>query len=134
MNAPLIVAGCLGLLAAAIHGGAGERLVVRELSPETLPRTRFGGSRMTMAMIHVTWHVTTVAFLAVGCGLLVAGSVLDGDAARAVARLAAAASTGFALVAVALGAGYMRSPRTLLQHPGPIALSALAAFAWWGAL
>ena len=66
MNVQLIAAGSLAVLAAAIHGGAGEVLVVRRLSPETLSASAFGGPRMTRAMIHVTWHVTTIAFLAVG--------------------------------------------------------------------
>jgi hypothetical protein len=89
---------------------------------------------MTKAMIHVTWHMTTIAFLTVGTALVLAGSVLDGDAARGVALVAAAASTGFAALAVGLGGAYMRSPRSLLRHPGPIVLTATAALAWWGAV
>ena len=134
MNVPLLIAGCLGTLAAAVHGAGGELWVVRRLSPETLPSTRFGGARMTLAMIHVTWHATTVAFLTVGVALLLSGSVLDGDTARGIALVAAAAATGFAAVAVGLGVGRMRAPRHLLGHPGPIVLSAIAALAWWGAL
>ena len=85
-------------------------------------------------MIHVTWHITTIAFLTVGVALLVAGTVLDGDAAEAIGFVAAGASTGFAAVAVGLGAVYMRAPRALLRHPGPITLTATAALAWWGVL
>ena len=134
MNVPLIAAGCLAILAAAIHGVGGEVLVVRKLSLGTLPPTRFGGPRMTKAMIHVTWHVTTVAFLTVGSALLLSGSVLDGDTARAIGLAAAAASTGFAVVAVGIGAAYMRSPRGLLRHLGPVVLAATAALSWLGAL
>ena len=61
MNVPLIVAGSLAILGAAIHGVAGEILVVRRLSPEMLPSSQFGGPRTTKLMIHVTWHLTTVA-------------------------------------------------------------------------
>ena len=134
MNVPLIVAGSLAILAAAIHGVAGEVLVVRKLSPDTLPSSRFGGSRMTKAMIHVTWHLTTIAFLTVGSALLVSGSVLEGDTARGIALVAAGASTGFAALAVALGAAYMQSPRALLGHPAPVVLTATAVLACWGAL
>ena len=133
MNVPLIVAGSLAILGAAIHGVAGEVLVVRKLSPGTLPSTRFGGPRATKSMIHVTWHMTTIAFLTVGSALLVSGSVLHGDTARAVALLAAAASTGFAALAVGMGAASLR-PRSLLRHPAPVALTATAALAWLGAL
>ena len=134
MNSALIVAGSLAILGAAIHGVGGEVLVVRKLSPDRLPSSRFGGPRMTKAMIHVTWHMTTIAFLTVGCALLLSASVLDGDTARGVGLVAAAASTGFAAVAVGLGAAYTRSPQSLFRHPGPAVLTATAALAWWGVL
>ena len=134
MNGQLIAAGFLAVLAAVIHGGAGELLVMRRLSPETLAASAFGGPRMTWAMIHVTWHVTTIAFLAVGIALLLSGSILEGDAARAVGLVAAGTSTGFAAVALGVGAAGTRTPRSLLRHPGPIALAVVAALAWWGAL
>jgi hypothetical protein len=134
MNVPLLIAGSLAVLGAAVHGAGGEVLVVRKLSLGMLPSSQFGGPRMTKAMIHVTWHMTTIAFLTVGLALLLSGSVLDGDAARGVSLMAAAASTGFAALAVGLGAAYMQSPRSLIRHPGPAALSATAALAWLGAL
>jgi hypothetical protein len=133
VNVPFVVAGCIAVLAAVIHGGAGEFLVVRKLSQETLPPTRFGGPRATMAMIHVTWHVATVAFLSVGVALIVAGAALDGDAASAVGWVAAGAATGFAAVVLGIG-GAAQSPRSLLTHPGPVVLTAVAVFAWWGVL
>jgi hypothetical protein len=133
VDVPLIAAGSLALLAAAIHGIGGEVWVVRKLSLETLPSSRFGGARMTMAMIHVTWHVTTLAFLTVGCALLVAGTALEGDAARAIGVVGAAAFTGFALLGLGLG-GATASPRALIRHPGPLAFVAIAALAWLGAV
>jgi len=134
LNAQLICAGSLAVLGAAIHGVGGELLVVRRLSPQMLSPSPFGGPRTTRAMIHVTWHLTTIAFFAVGVALLLSGSVLDGDEARAVGLFAAAASTGFAAVVVGLGALDTRSPRSFLRHPGPVVLCATAALAWWGAL
>ena len=134
MNVPLIAAGSLAILGAAIHGVGGEVFIVRKLSPGVLPYSRFGGPGTTKTMIHVTWHMTTIAFLAVGSALLLSGSVLHGDTARGLGLLAASASTGFAALAVGLGALYARSPRTLLRHPGPAVLSVAAALAWWGAL
>jgi hypothetical protein len=134
MNLPLMIAGSLAIVGAAVHGVGGEVLVVRRLSCDMLPSSPFGGPRTTMAMIHVTWHLTTVAFLTVGSALLLSGSVLEGDTARGVGLLAASASTGFAALALGLGADYTRSPRSLLRHPGPIVLTATAALAWWGVL
>lgn len=133
MNTPLFVAGCLAIVGAAVHGLGGELLVVRKLTPEKLPSSRFGGPRATKAMIHVTWHIATIAFLTVGSALFLSGLVLHGDTAQAIGLIAAGASTGFAVVAVVLG-GATRSPRSLLVHPGPAVLSANAALAWWGAL
>jgi hypothetical protein len=134
MNVPLILAGSLAILGAAVHGVGGEVLVVRRLSVAMLPSSRLGGPRMTRAMIHVTWHLTTIAFLTVGSALLLAGSVLDGDTARGIGVVAAAASTGFAALTVGLGAASTGSARSLLRHPAPVALTATAALAWWGAL
>jgi hypothetical protein len=130
VNAPLIAAGSLAVLGAAVHGVGGEVLVVRKLAPAMLPPSRFGGPRATKTMLHATWHMTTVAFLIVGVALIVAGSALHGDTARAIALLAAGAFTGFAAVAVGLGA----SARSAFRHPGPIVLTVTAALAWWGAL
>lgn len=134
MNAPLILAGVLAIVGAAIHGVGGEVLVLRKLSLVMLPSSRFGGPRATRSMIHATWHMTTVAFLTVGFALLLSGSVLDGDTARGISLLAACAATGFAAVAVGLGAADPQSPRALFRHPGPAMLIATAALAWWGAL
>jgi hypothetical protein len=87
---------------------------------------------------HVTWHVTTIAFLIVGSALVLSGSVLHGDTARGFGLLAASASTGFAALAVGLGVSYTQSPRStfrsLFLHPGPAMLTVTAALAWWGAL
>jgi hypothetical protein len=134
VNVELIVAGALAIFGAAVHGVGGEALVVRKLSPELLSPSRFGGPRTTMAMIHVTWHLTTIAFLAVGVALILSGAFLEGEAARGIGRVAAATSTGFAAVIVGLGAADAKSPRSLFRHPGPIVVTATAALAWWGAL
>jgi hypothetical protein len=134
VNVPLIVARSLATVGAAIHGVGGELLLMRELSPGVLPSSRFGGPRTTKTMIHVTWHMTTVAFLTVGAALLLSGSVLHGDTARGIALVAAGASTGFAALAVVLGAAYARSPRSLLRDPGAAVLATTAALAWWGAI
>jgi hypothetical protein len=134
VSVPLIVAGSLAIVGAAVHGVGGEVLVVRNLSLGTLPSSRFGGPRATKAMIHVTWHMTTIAYLTVGSALLLAGSVLDGDTARALGLAGAGAATGFAALALGLGGAYQKSPRSLLRHPGPVLLTATAALAWWGAL
>ena len=133
MDVPLVVAGSLALLAAGVHGVGGELLVVRKMTAEQLPPSVFGGGRMTRTMVHVSWHITTVAFLAAAAALLAAGAAVDGDAARALALLGAGAMTGFAAVVLVLGATAL-SVRAFFRHPGPLLLNATAAVAWWGAL
>jgi hypothetical protein len=133
MSLPLLFAGALALVAAAVHGGAGQVLVLRRISPEMLPPTPFGGPGLTKAMIDVSWHMGTIGLAAVGIGLLLSGSVLDAGAAEGISLLCAATSTGFA--ALALGLGARTQPiRAALQHPGPPLLTAIAVLAWWGAL
>jgi len=130
MNVALVVAGSLALVGAGIHGVAGEMLVVRRLSPAALPESSFGGPGTTKLMIRATWHMTTVAFVTAGAALLLSGTVLDGEVARSVGIVGAAAATGFAAVAV-VGA-IARSPRAFIHHPAPILLTAVAGLAWAG--
>jgi hypothetical protein len=134
VNSPLVVAGSFAMLGAVIHGVGGEVFVVRRLSPRTLPSSRFGGPSTTKNMIHVAWHMTTIAFVTVGSALVVAGTVLEGDTARGIGLVAAGALSGFAALAVGLGAAHTKTARSLFSHPGPGALTATAALAWWGAL
>jgi hypothetical protein len=134
VNVPLILAGCLAVLGVGLHGAGGEVLVVRKLASTPLPSTSFGGPAMTRMMIHASWHIVTIAFLTVGSGLLLAGTVLNGDVAEAVALVCAGAATGFAAVVIGLGVAHTGSPRLLFRHPGPAVLTLTAALAWWGAL
>jgi hypothetical protein len=134
---PLVVAGALSLLGAAIHGGAGEVLVVRKLSTAALPSSPFGGPGMTKSMIRVSWHLTTMAFVAVGTAFVLSGSVLDGDAAHGIGLLATATSTGFA--ALVLGTGAVQASRSiakrdwrLVLHPAPGLFIAVVVLAWTG--
>jgi hypothetical protein len=129
LDVPLIIAGSLATLTAAIHGVGGEGLI-RRLSPEMLPSDGSGGPRMTKMEIHASWHLATIAFLTVGAAQLLAGSLLDGDAARGVALVAAGGLTGLVALALGLGAAY----GSLTRHLAPALLTAVAALAWWGVL
>jgi hypothetical protein len=130
MNVPLVVAGSLALVGAGIHGIAGEVFVVRRLSPTTLPGSRFGGPVTTLTMIRASWHMATIAFVAVGSALLLSGSVVHGDIARGMSLVAACAASGFAALAVVGAAS--KSPRSLFRHPAPALLTAVAVLAWSG--
>ena len=134
VNAPLIVAGSLALLTAAIHGTAGETLLLRALPASVLPSSRFGDSAMTKTIVRITWHIVTATFLTFGVALIAAGSVLDGDAARAAGVVAAAAYTAFWAVGIGIAAASTRSARFALVHPAPLLFSLILALAWWGAL
>lgn len=84
-------------------------------------------------MVHASWHIATVAFVAAAAALLLAGTAVEGDAARALGLLGAAAISGYAAVVLLLGAAGL-SPRAFFQHPAPSLLTLTAALAWWGAL
>ncbi len=130
MNVSLVVAGSMALVGAAIHGIAGEVVVVRKLSPEVLPPSPFGGPGMTKAMIQAAWHLTTVAFVTTGCALVAAGAIVQGETARGMAVVGAAAASGFAAVVVVGALAGAR--RAVFSHPAPILLTAVAVLAWWG--
>jgi hypothetical protein len=134
VTAQLVIAGALVLLGAGVHGIAGEVLVLRNLSDDRLAGSRFGGPRMTRAMIHVTWHLTTAAFLSVGLTLILCGTVLHGDAAQAAGLTAAATSSAFAVVMVGVGLADTGTLRSMVNHPAPLAFTVAAGLAWWGAL
>jgi hypothetical protein len=129
VDIPLIVAGSLALVTAGIHAAGGEA-VMRKLTPEVLPKSGSAGPWMTKLELQVSWHVGTIAFFTIGLALVLAGSVLDGDAAEGIALVAAGASAGFAALALALGAAY----RALTRHLAPTVLTATAALAWLGVL
>ena len=133
MDVPLIVAGSIAVVSAALHVAGGEA-VMRKVSPEMLPPQGPGGGRQTKMEIHINWQWASITFLVLGAGLLLSGSVLDGDSARALGLFAAGTVTCFAVLAAGLVAAYMRSPRSVLLHGAPAALTAVAALAWWGAL
>jgi hypothetical protein len=57
-----------------------------------------------------------------------------GDTRRGLGLLGAGASTGFAALAIGMGAGAPGFPRALVRHPAPVMLTATAVLAWIGAL
>ena len=131
--AVLSTAGSLALLAAAVHGLGGHLLVVRTLTVDRLAGTPFGGPAITRLMLLVSWHLTTVGFLAAGGALVAAGTLLDGDAAQAAAFVGASQVTGCAAVIIVLGAALTRTPRFVFRHPAPVLVTLTAVLAWIGA-
>lgn len=124
-----LVAGALALTGAAIHGGAGEVIVLRPLFSGALPSSRFGGPSATRVMIRVTWHIVTLTFAAFGLALATCGFLGPGDGCRGIGVVAASSFTGFLALAVVVA---LQRPRAALRHPGPLMFLAVAALAWWG--
>jgi hypothetical protein len=132
VEVPFIVAGSLGLLGAAIHGGVGERLVVQKISRDTLPSSPFGGPSFTKVMIRVTWHLVTITFATLGVALILMGTRSPDSASRAIGVVAASAFTAFFLLAAVVGF----RPRVIkasMRHPAPLMFALSAALCWWGA-
>jgi hypothetical protein len=61
------------------------------------------------------------------------GSLLDGEAAPAVAYAGAAQLTGLAAVILGLSAVLTGSPRYLVRHPAPVLIILTTVPAWLGA-
>lgn len=85
-------------------------------------------------MIQVAWHMATIGLVTVAVMALLAGTVLEGDTAQGFGLVAAAASTGFAVVALGLMAVYREKPSLLVRHPGPPLLIAIPTLMWLGAV
>jgi hypothetical protein len=124
-----LVAGALALVGAAIHGGAGEVLILRKLFSGELPSSRFGGPVATRAMIRVTWHVATLTFAVLGSALATCGFLGPGDGCRGIGVVAASSFTGFLALAVVVA---LQRPRGRIRHRGPVMFLAVAALSWWG--
>lgn len=131
MIVQFLIAGVLGLAAAAIHGGLGEVLVVRKVFAGELPSSRFGGPAATQMMIRVTWHIVTLTFAVLGAALATCGVVGPGEACRGVGFVAASSFTGFVGVAAVVSAQH---PRGTIRHRGPLIFLIVAALAWWGTI
>lgn len=135
MNVPFALAGILALVGAAVHGVAGEKLVVTKLGAEILPSSPFGGPSFTKVMIRATWHITTIAFVVLGAALAACAPGASSEACRGIGRVAALAYLGFAALTIGLAARQFLarpSPRALFRHPAPLLFTVVAVLAWWG--
>ncbi len=131
MNVPFVVAGALAIMAAAIHGGLGEKIVVSKLRRETLPSSRFGSPRMTLLMIRVTWHITTLAFLVMGSALVACSPIASSQVCEGVGRISSIAFASFFVLTIGLAAPHIR--RTVRRHPAPLIFAVVSVLAWVGA-
>lgn len=129
MNVQFLVAGSLAMVAAAIHGGGGEVIVLRRVFAGELPSTRFGGPAGTRIMIRVTWHIATLTFLALGAALTSCG-ISPADGCDLIGGASAISFTGFFGVALVVG---LEHPRMLFRHLGPLAFLVIAGLSWSGA-
>lgn len=128
MNGPLMVAGGLALLAAAIHGIAGD-LLLRKIARDALPANAVGGPETSRTMVRVSWHLVTLTFGLSGLALLYVG--LD-TTTRAAPSLLAFLGVLYACFALFVVAGGIAQRRLLFRHPAPLGLSAIAVLIWWG--
>ncbi len=131
MNVPLVVAGGLALLGAAVHGTGGHLLIVRRLRTDTLPPTLFGGPSATLLMVWVTWHLVTVTFAVTGASLLSCAGSASGAHCSGIGRVIATLFAAFAIVSVGQGLA-SGNARFLFRHPAPAAFVAIAVLAWFG--
>jgi hypothetical protein len=103
----LVLSGLLGLLAAVVHGGLGDRVILRPTLAAALPR-------LVQAAQHGAWHVITWHFAVLGVASLVA-AWLPAPAATAIAWVVGASAVGHAAVMFATGWRYFGDPWHLPQ-------------------
>ena len=130
MSWQLVLAGALALFGAGIHGWVGDR-IVRRIADDALPRNRFEGIS-TKFLIRVTWHITTLAFLVLGVGLVWVGLAPRAAAATGVAFVAAAAFLSWSVLAFAAGFKH-GGMQVFRSHPAPAIFLLTAGLAAWGA-
>ena len=130
MSWQLLLAGALALFGAAVHGILGDR-IVRRIADDALPRNRFRGIS-TKFLIRVTWHITTIAFLVPGIGLVLVGAEPGAAAATGVAYVAAAAFLSWSVLAFIAGFKH-GGLQVFLSHPAPAIFLLTGALAAWGA-
>jgi hypothetical protein len=131
VNGPLLAAGALALLASAIHGVVGDR-IVRRIDADSLPKNPFEDGFSTRFLIRVAWHFTTIAFVVTGVALVFSGVSPDEGPSMGLAYSAGSLLTSWAMLG--LIAGFVRGGvRGWVTHPAPILLSISAALVWWGA-
>jgi hypothetical protein len=132
VNIALLLAGVMSFVAAAIHGIAGDVLIVRRIDVGSLPSTRFGGPAASKVMIRVTWHLLTATFVVLGSAMVACGFNDVHDACRATGIVGASAFSAFAVITITSGVA-RSGPAGLLRHPAPVAFIVTAVLAWWGA-
>jgi hypothetical protein len=133
VNIPLLIAGVLSFVGAAIHGIVGDVLLVRRIDPGGLPSTRFGGPAASKFLIRVSWHLLTATFVVLGAAMVVCGFDDSHDACRRTGILAGSAFSAFAAITIVSGVRAI-GPRGLFRHPAPAAFTVIAVLAWWGAV
>jgi hypothetical protein len=131
LNTMWLIAGILAWAGAALHAIGGEKMIFPGVDTRGLPSTRFGGPATSRRLLRTTWHLTSAAFTVLGAVLLVCAAIGATDATRGAARAAGASFSAFALLVII--SALLQGPRALFRHPAPLALTAVAILAWWGA-
>ena len=130
MDVGLLVAGLISVLLALGHTTVGVVWVLPHLTEEGLPRTPFGPSSMSVAMVRVTWFIVTIFALASG-GLLI-NLAWDTTADPRVLLLRWFAVMWLAATAMALWIAWSRTRRfrSLLRLPVPFLWVVVAVLCW----
>jgi hypothetical protein len=130
MNIGLGIAGFICLAMAFGHTAIGVKWVLPSLTPETLPKTPFGPSSMSVSMVRVTWFIVTIFCLGIG-GILIALSFdLSVDPKTLLLRGLAATWLSATVMALSIARRRVRSLRGLLRLPVPLLWVIVAVLCW----
>lgn len=127
MNMGLATAGLICVVMALGHQTIGAVWVLPHLTEERVPRTPFGPSSMTVAMIRVTWYIVTIFALALGVLLLTLAWDTDLSPKRSLLRVFSVMWFG----AAAMSLWFVRKRlRDLLRLPVPLLWLLVAGLLW----
>lgn len=130
MDVGLAVAGVICVAMAFGHESIGDVWILPSITKEKLPRTPFGSSSMSLAMVRVTWRVVTLFVLTLGAILLALAWVPGADAKTLLLRVFAASwviATALASWVALRAAGTLRG---IWRLPVPVLWIVVAVLMW----
>lgn len=130
MDVNLGIAGAICIALGFGHQTIGVVWVLPHITEDSLPRTPFGASRMTVAMVRVTWYIVTIFVFSVGGLLFTLAADGSLDARDNVLRWLAVMWAAAAVMALWVARPALRNPSGVLRLPVPLFWVIVAVLCW----
>lgn len=130
MDVGLTVAGAICVAMGLGHQTIGMFWVLPHISEDDLPRTPFGPSLMSVAMVRVTWYIVTIFVFSLGGLFLTFAADGSLDTRAVVLRWFAVMWAAATVMAVWVARPALRDPRGFLRLPVPLLWVIVAVLCW----